>query len=581
MAKSFLIFFTLIILLSTTITAQDSEEADINFQFNNALKHYNSGNYSESINLFNNIIQNSGLNSRTTISFIFKSQALQKSARDNEALVTLNQFLNLYPSSRYIDEARMLKAKIYISNENYNDAFEELILLISTSDSESYINNAKKIAEEIGTGFVSSSLIEKQIRNTSFEKIRPLLMYIKAESLIYNGNIADGMLELNDISNNYPGTTDGEKAQKLYSSVTKNPQFRNSSALIGVMLPLYLSSNNTGRTPVTEILEGIKFAVSEFNRVHSQKIGLIIRDTKRDKFAIDEIAQEFMKVPAIKTVIGPVFSDEVIETGKAFKDSKISVISPTATDNDLVGSNNNIYQANPSFSVRGKTMADYIFFIEKKNDIGVISSNEGYPVKLARAFIDEFQSLGGRIVAHEVYQSGSVEINNQAKRLNKFRDILQGFYVPIADAKEAPVILSGLVLDSLYLPLYGNQDWYSAKGLETSTTISNNLTFTSDYYINFTDPDYFLLSKKFYLSTKFDANRNVLYGYDLANNLVDVIFNSHNDIIKINQLLNSGVSKNGFHNSLLFDENHINKSLNILKYRDGVYEFVERYNSPN
>ena len=581
MVKLLMIFITLITLFSSIITAQDFEEREINTKFKIALNLYDSGNYSESINLFDNILQDRGINHRTTISFIFKSKALDKLNRDNEALITLNQFLNLFPSSGYVDEARMMKAKIYIESEDYNNAFEELILLISSTNSDSYLNEAKKIAEEIGTGYVSSSLIENQIENKSFEKIKSVLMLIYAKAQIYNGNIADGIRELKDITNNFHGTSDGETAQQLYNSVTKNSQFRNAAALIGVMLPLNLSSDNTGRTPVTEILEGIKFAVSEFNRAHSQKIGLIIRDTKRDKSTINEIAQEFMGIPSIKTVIGPVYSDEVLETAQAFNKSKICIISPTATDNDLAGSNNNIYQANPSFSIRGKTMADYIFFVEKKNDIGVISSNSGYSVKLARAFIDEFQNLGGKIIAHEVYQPGSIEINSQADRLNQFRDVLQGFYVPIADANDAPVILSGLVLDSLYLPIYGNQDWYSAKGLETSTTISNNLIFTSDYYINFKDPAYIQFSKEFYSNTKFDANRNVLYGYDMTNYLVDVIFNSHNDINKINQILNSGNSKNGFHNSFLFDENHINKYLNILKYQNGVYEFVERYNSTN
>jgi branched-chain amino acid transport system substrate-binding protein len=347
------------------------------------------------------------------------------------------------------------------------------------------------------------------------------------------------------------------------------------------MLPLFSSDSSSSVGPVNEILEGIKFAVSLYNRSHIDKIGLVIRDTRRSKDEIQEIANEFEKIPSLKTVLGPVFSDEVTAAANAFAGSDIKIISPTATDNDLARLDNNVYQANPSFAVRGKTMADFIFYNEKKIKIGVINSNMGYAQKLADAFINEFEKIGGQVLTHQIYAANSIEITPEVNNILPFANSLEGLYAPISDKNDATVILSSLVLDSLYLPMYGNQDWFLAKGLETSTTLSNNLTISSDYFIDFKDPQFEDLSNKFYTETGKEMNRNVLYGYDAANYLLGIINTSNNDSYRITQLVNSGKIFEGYHNNLLFDINHVNKFLNFIKYKNGLYQLITRYSSIN
>ena len=51
--------------------------------------------------------------------------------------------------------------------------------------------------------------------------------------------------------------------------------------------------------------------------------------------------------------------------------------------------------------------------------------------------------------------------------------------------------------DSLYVPIYGNQDWFIAKGFETSTELSNKITFSSDYFIEYESDEFQLFNKMF------------------------------------------------------------------------------------
>ncbi len=580
MVKLKIILVLLSLFFLSSIKAQTENGKDADQEFKIALNFYDTKNYNDALQLFDRLIKNRALNSRTTAAFLFKGKTLLQLKKYDEAISTLNQFLNIYPGSKYADEARMVITKCYLQENNYLNAFEEVNFIISSGNSSAYISQAKSIAEQIGVNYITPVQLRNLYDNSDSEKLKPFLLLLVGKAYLNNGNTADGLSAFSEVQNIYPNTPESSEAKEFYNAV-KNKRFTSASALIGVMLPLFANNSNDSKTPAAEILEGIKFAASQFNRSHKEKIGLIIRDTGRDKDKIKDIANEFKEIPSLKTVIGPVFSDEVQAAIDAFSGSDIKIISPTATDNDLAESNNNIYQANPSFAVRGKTMADYIYYIEKKKKMGVINSNTGYSTKLAEAFINEFEKLGGTILSHQEYPVNSVEITRQISNMLPFSNSLEGLYAPISDKNDATVILSSLVLDSLYLPMFGNQDWFLAKGMETSTTLSNNLTMTSDYFINFSDQKFKELSKRFFSANNSDLNRNVLYGYDTADYLLQIIFESKNDPDKIRQLMDSGKTVIGIHNNILFDENHVNKYLNIIRYNEGVYRLIQRFNSLN
>ena len=569
-----------ILFLLFLCSVSKAQNDDVNEEFKIALNFYNTQNYNDALQLFDRII-NDDLNSRTTVAFLFKGKTLLKLNRQDEAITTLNKFLNIYPSSNYSDEAMMVITKCYKDEGKYQDAFIELNKIISAGNSSDYINQAKSISKRIAIDYLSPEQVKNIYDNTTSEKLKPFLLLVLGEDYLTNGNSADGLKAFSQLNTFYPNSPEDLEAKNFTPSSVENYQSNSKLVLIGVMLPLFSNSSNGNKTPVTEILDGIKFAVSQYNRTHQDKIGLVIRDTERNGNKIKQIANEFKNIPAIKTVLGPVFSDEVMAAADAFAGSDIKIFSPTATDNDLARFDNNVYQANPSFAVRGKTMADFVFYNEKKIKMAVINSNDGYSQKLANSFINEYEKIGGQVLTHQIYPSSSIEITQQINQMLPFANSLDGIYAPISDKNDATVILSSLVLDSLYLPMYGNQDWFQAKGMETSTTLSNNLVMTSDYFIDFKDSKFINLSKKFFTETGSDMNRNVLYGYDTANYLLQILNETNNDPYKIAQFIYSGFSFRGIHNDLLFDENHVNKILNFIRYKDGVYQLIKRYNSIN
>src|SRR5690606_17211518 len=146
-----------------------------------------------------------------------------------------------------------------------------------------------------------------------------------------------------------------------------------------------------------------------------------------------------------------------------FKNKNIPIISPTATENELTDINEFFFQANPSFDMRGKAMAQYVFFVENKRKIGVLNANQGYSPLLSLAFTSEFERLGGEVTVRETYSSGSLELQDQWRRISGYLGIIEGLYIPLSDKTDAKAIVNELLMNSVNIPIYGNQDWFYSK----------------------------------------------------------------------------------------------------------------------
>ena len=572
---SFLFFY---LSLATTVYSQEEPKSLIDQNFTKAVSLYKSAKYEEALRLFNIIIIEK-YNSKTTASKIFKTKILLAQKKYFETEQILTDFLKTYPKSKYVDEARVMLANVHLEKKEYSKSFELIITLIETG-SVNYKTYAKSVGEKIGLNYLDFSGAKKIYDATNNRQIKPFLLLLLGKISLKNRDYTSAQKYFSDLILLYPDSPEKNEAKILQETTLKNKSETAfiSPPLIGVMLPLIKTrGEETASLTAAEILEGIKYAVSEYNRGREEKIGLVIRNTGNDETKITEIKEEFEKISAIKVVLGPIFSDEVRSALEVFKDTDIPIISPTATDNDLTQANENFFQANPNFVIRGKAIAQYIFFVENKRKMVVLNAIEGYSPLLAAEFIKEFEKLGGEVLVKATYKSNSLTLNDQISKIALYNGSLEGIYLPLADKVDVPLLLSKLVQDSMYIPIYGNQDWFLAKGYETSSELSNMLTFESDYFLEYNDEDFQSFGNSFTGQTKIDANRNVLYGYDIAKYLLTVMRNINPERETIKLKMESGITSSGFHNNICFDENRVNKFVNIIRYKDGVFELIDKF----
>jgi branched-chain amino acid transport system substrate-binding protein len=573
--KFILILVTFSVLWFSSVNSQGISEEEINNQFDNAIALFNSGKYEEALAGFNKIIIDYKYNSKTTASEFFKAKSYLELKQFNQFKFTAEQFLEVYPNSNYVDEIRLLMTKYYLEIANYYNALREILFIIDKTNSSAYELKAKEIGEGISAKYLNETQLERLNSSFNSSKVNSYILLQLGKYLIRNGNPTGAKNKFEELMNNYPESDEYMEARKLVDYSYSNQP---TTTVIGVMLPLETNSaGDYNSQSAAEILEGIKFAVDEFNKLRSGKIGLLIRDTKKDVNEIKKIKEEFVSLNSLVAVIGPIYSNEVRTALEEFDDYDIPIISPTATDDDLTSISLNFFQANPSFSVRGRIMAQYVFYVENKRTVSVMNSIEGYSPILAASFINEFESLGGKVFRKESFRNDYTDFSGPISKIYSDSLIIEGIYIPLSDNFVTPFIFSEMIKYGMKIPLFGNQDWFTAKGFETAAEISNNLVFESDYFVDFNSDAYKNFSEQFISITGKDVNRNVLYGYDAAKYVLTALRNTEPGRKNLVDKMISGMVSSGLRNNISFDERRVNKFLNIVRYTDGVFELVDKF----
>ncbi len=561
----------LFLLLSIQILPQE-----VNPKFQLALSKYGSEQYEDALKLFGEVY--SSTSSYSSAALLFKGKTELKLDRLEQARKTITGFLTVYPATALRDEARITLAKIFVELGDGQSALREILYLIEDTRSEEYLSYAKETGEKIAASLLTSDDLEKMLPLASGKKAKPFLLLLTGKSYLKINNKLDADAAFLEILELYPESPEEEEASVLYRQELKEKQeiYDNQVPVIAALLPLTKSGTDEESASAKEILEGIKFAVSEYNDQKVNKVGLLILNTEGSPARIDDLQKELDRIPSLKVIIGPIFSDEVRAALRVFKNKNIPIISPTATDNDLTELNDLFFQANPNFNIRGKGMAQYVFYVEKKRKIAVLNAVEGYSPDEALGFTSEFERLGGEIIARETYNSGSFELQAQARILSGYPE-LEGIFIPLADKADASVIINELMMNNISVPIYGNQDWFNSKINSNLSGLSGQLIFTSDHFIDYNNIAYQEFSIKFNSVASIDVSRNVFYGYDAAKFILASVSNWDISPLEISKRFKRGIEVEGYHNNICFDGQRVNNFLNIIRFRDGSFELEEKY----
>lgn len=562
-----------ILLLTGSVLLPQNISVDNNKDFQKALGFYNSKKYDDAISLFKKIETRTVNNTKNTASSFFVSKILVEQKKYSEAVKSINTFLTEYPQSKYADEVKNLLIKTYVDKSDYISAFEAALKFIEASNSIVFKNETKLFAEKIALTNLSSKKVEKQIDKHS--SLKSFLLLITGKILLAEGDNSEAINILSEIISNHTDSDEYVEALNLKKS-NNITQTKIEYPVVGILLSL-TDINGREIESAKEILEGIKYAFHEYNSDHSEKVGIIVTDIQRDKTKVSDIANNFVANNDVRSILGPIFSDDVRNALNAIDGTNICLVSPTATDDDLVSLSENFYQANPSLTARGKIFAQYLYFVENKRRLAILNSIDGYSPLLAASFAQEFERLGGKIVAKETYKSKSFSLSEQMTRISSIAKSIEGLYAPISDGSDANAILSQMVQSGLNIEIYGNQDWFLGKGFESSSELSNKLTFDSDYFIDFNDASFKQFSSSFKRTTGMEINRNILYGYDTAKYLLTVMRNIDPTRKNIKYKIESGINVTGFHNNISFDYDRTNKFINVVRFNDGVFELVDKF----
>ena len=403
----------------TSLLAQDevvfSQPAEDNFLLGTKL--FTQSDFKGAYLSFQKVIDEPSRNQRTTAAEIMSAKTLFELHSFRESIRLLKDFLDTYPQSNYTEDAHYTLALNYYRLNRYPDAAGELLSVLETGKERKTFFRAQKIFENVASEFLTIPEIKDLLYFSKTDRSKKLLTLHLAEKEFDQGLYTDAMGHARDVLAGKEEPLTAQRARSLLVRVQSG-----TSVKLGVILPLMQKVDEVSREKklANEILDGVKYAVDEYNRKNS-KVGVTVvidvRDSEKDPLVAAREIQPWLDDKETIGILGPIFSYEVSPVAGIANSRKIPLITPTATDNGIAAVGDFIFQANPDYATRGKAMAQYAVLKMGLKNLAVVAPSFQPSKAIADSFVQEALRLGAVIVSDKRYVRGQTDLRYLFSRM--------------------------------------------------------------------------------------------------------------------------------------------------------------------
>ncbi|MCE2415548.1 ABC transporter substrate-binding protein [Candidatus Poribacteria bacterium] len=228
--------------------------------------------------------------------------------------------------------------------------------------------------------------------------------------------------------------------------------------------------------------DGAKLALAEINKAG----GILGRQVefiyKVETGTIADSAKELAEMENVVAILGPMFSSSAVKVGPIIN---IPVI-VGATGADVTNTGNDprdfLFLVANSNALQAKVMAGFVVNdLGKKTAAMIWQNGDVYSKGFVNAFDANFQELGGRIVANQIYEQGDTMFDGQLEIIKKANpDILLLASFP----PENPIIVKQAREMGIKSIFIGSDGWDDSLMLDT---LEDNTPLENSYYCSISD----------------------------------------------------------------------------------------------
>lgn len=392
-------------------SAQDSvvfhSEAERLFQ--EGVEHFAAGEYQDAGRVFLEIIRDFPQSHRITAALLMAAKVDYHRGAYRESVRRLRIFLDLYPKSSYLDNVYYTLGLNYYQLRRYEEAATQFLSALQTTNDRTIRSRSALWLEKLAAGQLSIGRLQLLLGDARHDEARALLAVSLAEKIFRSGDAKTAEELLVPVSRMSPTIRSVGQALELLERIHKGGVLK-----IGVILPLMQKGTDAAEKEVgEELLQGIKLATEEYNRISTPKVSLEIRDSERDPQRASHATEDLCTDNDIVAIVGPAHSREVLLSALIANARGVPMISPTATANGITEAGPYIFQANPSIEVRGRALAQYARTQLGARTYAILAPNDEIGKSMVESFQDEAQQLGGEIYAVQWYEPGTTDLRTQ------------------------------------------------------------------------------------------------------------------------------------------------------------------------
>ncbi len=372
-----------------------------------ALKHYESERYMLAETEFKKIlIDRKSFSDPVTHLLVAKSQYFQNKLIECQR--TCNSFLNKYSNSKYDLEARMLLSDIFIKQEQYADAIEQL-LSIRHAALDVKIQNSidNRIISSIIIG-INSNKIERLLFSSEKRINKSILNLARSYRSLLDGDMNEMELSLSVIEEDILPS----QYKNLYMGLNRFVGSKNSRhGTVAIILPLTGKDKIKGQT----FLMGLSAMVTDYQFDLSTHFK--IYDNNSNDLKTLRILQKINLDRTIIAVLG--YLSEISNIAATSFSGKIPILLSKSNYSELPELSENIYLLSTSSEIQAKLSAQYAINILGFKNIAILSPADDKNKNYADNFIKELNQLGVNPVSIEWYYGRPENISRQFSSIRK------------------------------------------------------------------------------------------------------------------------------------------------------------------
>ncbi|MGE5507074.1 MAG: ABC transporter substrate-binding protein [Chitinophagales bacterium] len=306
------------------------------------------------------------------------------------------------------------------------------------------------------------------------------------------------------------------------------------------------------------------------------KIELVIEDNKSDAAESANAYNKLIYKDKVVAILGPITSTNTLAAAPIAQQAGIPIITPTATNEKVTLVGNYIFRACFIDPFQGKVGAVFAAKDLKLKRVAVMpETTSDYAMGLVKNFKENFEKLGGKIVAEEKWSSGDQDFSAQLTKIkaaNPEAIYVGSYYADIAQiSRQARQI-------GLNVPLIGGDGFDSPDLFKLGGEAVVGHYFTNHYSPDASDKVVQDFVKAYKARYKEVPDALAALGYDAAALMFDAIRRAGKaDPKAIRDALAKTKGFKAVSGSISFDENRnpVKAAVILQVQKDGTYKFVK------
>lgn len=443
--------------------------------------------------------------------YFLQAAALRITNQDDQAAIVLEQLVEEFPASLLASDARLILGELYAQLNQPDKALsilkETIALVPDPATKREAISLIREIYVQRGddqhaieSALAEMNIVQEQEREDLRQYIQGLILDQRNETTLtqlaetyptdFPGDLAmirlielhtaqgDAVMAEHHIRSflyQFPQHPYGQTATALLQSFLA--KVKTNQHIIAVVLPLSGPLKPYG----SDSLKGVRLALDEAEEQWGlSSIGLLVRDSTRQKATLQEIVSQVLDEFQPIAVIGPLLSREVQGIANLADEAEVPFITPSATLGTIRQLGEFWFSTALTFSLQAKRLAQYAITQLGYWRFCILFPDSAYGRQISQLFQIEVERNAGEIIASEPYDRKKADFGAEIRKL-KERDLrrygmftpeetgegkIRNRYTPGFDAMflpgspvEVALIAAQLAFYDMNVPILGSNGW--------------------------------------------------------------------------------------------------------------------------